>query len=203
MTRANRTVIRTIGNEFEAEFFKTHKSITVVASCDTEWTRNKDHNSTQAREDFRTWVQTNASQFGVDWSPEYQQQAWERKYWKYETDAQVEEDAYTLMAWTIRKLADATNYPIQVTDVRLDAMVPMASPLSYVEDGKYTKNGNWAVATVRLAVELTWDDEVQEIAYDIEMRSGQLTKIKMNKDEFKSMVAEVFDAHLADQGKTA
>ena len=43
------------------------------------------------------------------------------------------------------------------------------------------------------------DDEVQEIAYDIEMRSGQLTKIKMNKDEFKSMVAEVFDAHLEDQ----
>lgn len=202
MTRANRVVVRAIGNEFEAEFFKTHKSITVVVSCDTEWVADKDHNATQRRESFRTFVQDNASQFGVDWSPEYQAQAWERKYWKYETDAQVEEDAHTLMAWTIRKLADSTNFPIRVTDVRLDAMVPVASPLSYVEDGKYTKNGNWAVATVRLAVELTWEDRVEEIAYDIEMRSGQLTKIKMNKDEFKSMVAEVFDADLEAQGKS-
>lgn len=201
MARANRVVVRTEADGYVAEFFKTHKSICMVASEDTEWVADESHNATQKREAFRTWVQNNASQFGVDWSPEYQAQAWERKYWKYETDEQVEEDARTLMKWTIHKLANATNYPVIVTNVRLDAMVPVESPLSYVEDGRYTKNGNWAVATVRLAVEMEWDGEqTEEIAYDIEMRSGQLTKIKMRADEFKAMVAEVFDAHLADQG---
>ena len=91
MIRANRVVIRTEEQGFVAEFFKTHKSIKVVAQEDTEWTRNKEHNNTQAREDFRTWVQTHAEQFGVDWSPEHQAQAWDRHYWKYENDAQVDE----------------------------------------------------------------------------------------------------------------
>lgn len=192
--RANRTIIRTTANGYEAEFFKTHKSITVVASEDTAWARNKDHNSTQAREDFRTWVQNHADEFGVDWSPEYQAQAWDRHFWKYETDEQVEEDACTLMTWTIRKLADATGYDCQVAKISLDAIVPNESPLSYVENGKYVKNGNWAVAQVNLAVTLVHDDKEEEIIYPIEMRSGQLTKIKMNKAEFKAMVDEVFAA---------
>lgn len=197
MTRANRVVVRNEADGFVAEFFKTHKHITVVASEDTEWVRNKEHNQTQAREDFRTWVQSHAEEFGVDWSPELQQQAWDRHYWKYETDEQVEEDAYELMRWTIGRLADNTGLGVAVTDVRLDAMVPMDSPLSYVEDGRYTKNGNWAVATVRLAVEMELDGRTEEISYDIEMRSGQLTKIKMAKDEFKAMVAEVFEVKTA------
>lgn len=195
--RANRVVVRTENNGYVAEFFKTHKSIAVVEQSETNWTRNKEHNSTQAREDFRTYVQNHAEEYGVAWMPELQAQAWERKYWKYETDEQVEEDAYELMRWTIGKLAENTGLGVAVTDVRLDAMVPQDSPLSYVENGKYTKNGNWAVATVRLAVEMQMGDRTEEIAYDIEMRSGQLTKIKMAKDEFKAMVAEVFEVKTA------
>lgn len=199
--RANRVVVRTENNGYVAEFFKTHKSIAVVEQSETSWTRNKEHNSTQAREDFRTYVQNHAEEYGVAWMPELQSQAWERKYWKYETDEQVEEDARTLMAWTINKLADTTGYDIEVMNVTLDAIVPMDSPLTYVEHGKYTKNGNWAVAQVNLAVELRWGEEVEEIIYPIEMRSGQLTKIKMTQVDFKAMVAEVFDANLEDQGK--
>lgn len=194
MARANRTTVRTTTTGFEAEFFKTHKSIMVVASEDTEWTRNKDHNPTQAREDFRTWVQTHADEFGIDWSPELQAQAWDRHYWKYETDEQVEEDACTLMTWTIHKLAEATGYDLEVAQISLDAIVPNESPLTYVENGRYTKNGNWAVATVNLNVTLNWNGDEEEIIYPIEMRSGQLTKIKMNKAEFKAMVSEVFEA---------
>jgi hypothetical protein len=203
MARANRVVVRTENNGYVAEFFKTHKSIAVVEQSETSWVADKTHNSTQARESFRTWVQNHADEFGVDWMPELQAQAWERKYWKYETDEQVEEDARTLMKWTIHQLAVATGYDVEVLEVKLDAIVPNESPLTYVEHGRYTKNGNWAVATVNLAVEIRWGDEVEEIIYPIEMRSGQLTKIKMNKEEFKAMVAEVFDAHLADQGKKA
>ena len=194
MRRANRVVVRTEEDRFVAEFYKTHNHIATVDSADTEWVRSKDHNQTQAREDFRTWVQTHASNFDVDWSPELQQQAWDRHYWKYETDAQVEEDAVELMRWTIAKLAKTAGEDIEFNGATLDMIIPMESNLSYVEDGRYTKNGNWAVATVRLAVELTKGDKTEEISYDIEMRSGQLTKIKMNKEEFKAMVSEVFAA---------
>ena len=197
MTRANRVVVRTEGNGYVAEFFKTHKSICVVASEDTEWVADKDHNATQSRESFRTWAQTHADEFGVDWSPELQQQAWDRHFWKYETDEMVEEDACTLMTWTIHKLAEATGYDLDVAQISLDAIVPNESPLTYVENGRYTKNGNWAVATVNLNVTLNWNGKEEEIIYPIEMRSGQLTKIKMNNAEFKAMVSEVFEVKTA------
>lgn len=193
--RANRVVVRTNNGFYEAEFFKTHKHITTVLEIEcVGWTRDNEHTPTQSREAFRSWVQEHAFEFGVDWSPELQAQSWDRHYWKYETDEQVEEDAYELMHWTIAKLAKNAGEDIEVTNVTLDAIIPGESNLSYVENGRYTKNGNWAVATVRLAVELTKGDTTEEISYDIEMRSGQLTKIKMNKDEFKALVADVFVA---------
>ena len=101
------------------------------------------------------------------------------------------------MEYTIHKVCEGCKYQAHVDSITLDSITPMESNLSYVEDGKYTKNGNWAVATVRLAVEMELDGKTEEISYDIEMRSGQLTKIKMAKDEFKAMVAEVFDIKVA------
>lgn len=189
--RANRVVVRaTEDGGFEAEFFKTHKHIAVVASKDTDWHRNKEHNPTQAREDFRTWIQSNASQFGVNWMPELQQQAWDRKYWKYETDEQVEEDAIELMGWTIKTICEKVGLKVELGKMVLDSIVPMDSPLTYVENGKYTKNGNWAVAQVNLEVRATIEDKEIDIIYPIEMRSGQLTKIKLTKEEIKAMVAD-------------
>lgn len=189
-TRANRVVVRAEAEGFVAEFYKTHKSIAIVASEDTDWVADKTHNPTQRREAFRTWVQTHADEFGVDWSPEYQAQAWERKYWKYETDEQVEEDAITLMQWTIKNLCEKVGLEVQMGNMALDSIVPMTSPLSYVENGKYTKNGNWAVAQVNLEVKATIDGSEIDIIYPIEMRSGQLTKIKLSKDELQAMVAD-------------
>ena len=189
--RANRVVVRaTDDGGFEAEFFKTHKHIAVVASKDTDWHRNKEHNPTQAREDFRTWIQSNASKFGVNWMPELQQQAWDRKYWKYETDEQVEEDAIELMGWTIKTICEKVGLKVELGKMALDSIVPMDSPLGYVENGKYTKNGNWAVAQVNLEVRATIEDKEIDIIYPIEMRSGQLTKIKLTKEEIKAMVAD-------------
>lgn len=189
--RANRVVVRaTEDGGFEAEFFKTHKHIAVVASKDTDWHRNKEHNPTQAREDFRTWIQSNASQFGINWMPELQQQAWDRKYWKYETDEQVEEDAIELMGWTIKTICEKVGLKVELGKMALDSIVPMDSPLTYVENGKYTKNGNWAVAQVNLEVRATIEDKEIDIIYPIEMRSGQLTKIKLTKEEIKAMVAD-------------
>ena len=188
--RANRVVVRTEGTGYVAEFFKTHKSIQVVFSEDTNWTRNKDHNPTQAREDFRTWIQAHSSEFGVAWQPELQAQAWDRKYWKYEKDEQVEEDAIELMGWTIKSICNKVGLEVTIDNIKLDSIVPMESPLSYVENGKYTKNGNWAVAQVNLEVTATIEGTEIDIIYPIEMRSGQLTKIKLTKEEIKAMVED-------------
>ena len=190
MARANRVVVRVEADQYVAEFYKTHKSIAVVEQADTNWVADKTHNSTQARESFRTWVQNHAEEFGVDWSPEYQQQAWDRHYWKYENDAQVEEDAIELMAWTIRKVCEGCGLEVRMGEMALDSIVPMDSPLSYVEHGKYTKNGNWAVAQVNIEVRCSIEGTDIDIIYPIEMRSGQLTKIKLTKDEIKAMVAD-------------
>lgn len=190
MARANRVVIRTEADQYVAEFFKTHKSICVVEQSETAWVADKTHNSTQQREAFRTWVQAHAEEFGVDWSPEYQAQAWDRHYWKYENDDQVEEDAIELMAWTIRKICEGCGLEVVMGEMALDSIVPMPSNLSYVENGRYTKNGNWAVAQVNLEVKCRIDGSEIDIIYPIEMRSGQLTKIKLTKDEIKAMVAD-------------
>lgn len=190
MARANRVVVRTESNGYVAEFFKTHKSIAVVEQSETSWVADKNHNSTQQRESFRTWVQNHAEEFGVDWSPELQAQAWDRKYWKYETDEQVEEDAITLMGWTIKSLCEKVGLEAELGKMALDSIVPVASPLSYVENGRYTKNGNWAVAQVNLEVRATVEGEEIDIIYPIEMRSGQLTKIKLTKEELQQMVAD-------------
>lgn len=188
--RANRVVVRAEADGYVAEFFKTHKSIAVVMSEDTEWVRKADHNPTQAREDFRTYVQTHAEEYGVAWLPEYQQQAWDRHYWKYETDEQVEEDAIELMRWTIVSICEKCGLAVDMGAMALDSISPMESPLSYVENGKYVKNGNWAVAQVNLEVKCTIEGSEIDIIYPIEMRSGQLTKIKLTKDIIMEMVAD-------------
>ena len=190
MARANRVVIRTEADGYVAEFFKTHKSIATVEQSETTWVADKTHNSTQQRESFRTWVQNHAEEFGVDWMPELQAQAWDRHFWKYETDAQVEEDAITLMGWTIKTLCEKVGLSVELGKMALDSIVPMASPLSYVENGRYTKTGNWAVAQVNLEVRATVDGEEMDLIYPIEMRSGQLTKIKLTKEELQQMVAD-------------
>lgn len=188
--RANRVVVRAEADGYVAEFFKTHKSIAVVMSEDTEWVRKADHNPTQAREDFRTYVQTHAEEYGVAWLPEYQAQAWDRHYWKYENDEQVEEDAIELMRWTIASICEKCGLAVDMGAMALDSISPMESPLSYVENGKYVKNGNWAVAQVNLEVKCTIEGSEIDIIYPIEMRSGQLTKIKLTKDIIMEMVAD-------------
>lgn len=190
MRRANRVVVKT--NEagvFDAVFYKTHEVVGTLAQGD--WKPSKDAKTkTAQREEYRMWAISHAEDADVDWKPDYQAQSWDRKYWKYETDEQVAEDASTLMSYTIRKICEGCGLPVKVTSIELDSIVPMESPLSYVEHGKYTKSQNWAVATVNLEVQMTVDGADIDIIYPIEMRSGQLTKIKLTKSEVKAMVED-------------
>lgn len=192
MARANRTSTRRHedGKAWECTYYKTHKQIARILSTDTAWVAPQNANPTTEREDFRIWAQDHASDFGVDWEPELQTQSWARKFWKYENNEQVEEDAIELMLWTIRGICQKAGFGVDFGDVSLDSIVPQESNLSYVENGKYTKNGNWAVAIVNLEVNAEIEGSQISIIYPIEMRSGQLTKIKLTVNEIKAMVAD-------------
>lgn len=196
MTRANRIAIRTeLDGTMTARFMKTHKEVGTVNSKGCGWQSPAGlKTATAKRESFRQWAADHAEEYGVLWQPEYQAQSWERKYWRYETDEQVEEDAKTLMEWTIRTVCEKCKFHATVEDIRLDQIVPMDSPLAYVEDGRYTKTGNWAVARVDLEVNCTIEGTPIEIIYPIEMRSGQLTKVKLTREEIAQMIADNTEA---------
>lgn len=171
-----------------ATFYKTHKEVGHITS--EGW--NPDNglkNKTAIREAFRAWAITQADGIGVDWNPEYQQQSWNRKHWKYETDEQVEEDAVELMRYYITNLCSK----LKLTDLKitLDNIVPNNDDgLSYTEFGRYSKNGNWCSATVNLEVEATIDGTDVDFIYPITMKSGQLTKVKLTQKDIKEMLAD-------------
>lgn len=187
--RANRVVISRTGDDMMAKFYKTHTHVGTISSSDIGFKASATSKG-GIREEFRQLAISHAKDYGIEWSPEYQAQAWDRKYWKYETDAQVEEDAVTLMEYTINKVCEGCKYQAHVDSITLDSITPMESNLSYVENGKYTKNGNWAVAQVNLEVKCTIQDTDVDIIYPIEMRSGQLTKIKLTKSDIDGMIAD-------------
>lgn len=190
MRRANRVVVTTTDNGMIATYYKTHVVVGEMRESEGFKPSKDTKTNTAKREEFRKWAMENANKAGVTWIPEYQMQSWNRKYWKYETDEQVEEDAIELMRYTIAKVCEGCKYKAEVKEIVLDSIVPNESNLSYVEFGKYTKNGNWAVATVNLDVTAKIQDTEINIIYPIEMRSGQLTKIKLTKQDIDGMIAD-------------
>ena len=189
--RANRVAVEAVADKvFIATFFKTHRQVGTINSADTDWEYVDADNRTTNRENFRKYAISKAEEIGVEWMPDYQAQAWNRKYWKYENDNQVEEDAIELMRYTINKICTGCKYDVEVKEITLDSIVPMESNLSYVEKGKYIKNGNWAVAQVNLEVEMEINGIGLDIIYPIEMRSGNLTKIKLTKLDIDAMIED-------------
>lgn len=190
MKRANRVVVSTTETGMVATYYKTHTVVGKLAETDGYKPSEDAKTNTAKREEFRKWAIANAEKADVAWIPEYQEQSWNRKYWKYETDEQVEEDAIELMKFTISKVCKGIKYDAKVKNIELDSIVPNESNLSYVEFGKYVKNGNWAVATVNLDVTAEIEGTEINIIYPIEMRSGQLTKIKLTKSDIDTMIED-------------
>lgn len=176
-----------------ATFYKTHTAVASISSVDGFVPDAKAPTKTAVREAFRAWAIEHAEDVDVQWQPEYQQQSWNRKYWKYETDEQVEEDAIELMRYYINQICSK----LQLTDLKisLDSIVANKDDgLSYTEYGRYTKNGNWCSATVNLEVEATINGADVDFIYPIIMKSGQLTKVKLTQRDIKEMIADSYTA---------
>lgn len=193
MMRANRVTVNTVGNGFTATFYRTHKVLTVVASNETEWKAQEGANATTNRESYRTWVCDHADLYGILWNPAQQKQAWERKYNTYLTDEQVAEDALTLVEDAISRLADKSRYDMEIVSMDVSAVTAKESPLSYVEDGRYTKSGAWCVADIEVTIMVNIGGNEMEMLYNMEMKSGQICKPKTTIAEWNEMVARELD----------
>ena len=189
MMRANRVTVQTTENGYEARFYRTHKVLTVIASNETEWRADESSNSTANRESFRQWVCDHAGQYGIEWNPAQQKQAWERKYNTYMTDEQVAEDALTLVTDAIHRLAEKCRYDMTIDSLEVTGITAKDSNLSYVEDGRYTKSGAWCVADIEITIGCHVAGQEMEMLYHMEMKSGQICKPKTTIAEWNEHMA--------------
>jgi hypothetical protein len=194
LKRANRIAVSKTDEGFKADFFKTHDPIASVNSKNTDWKPNG-LSLTADRESFRAWVVANAEVYGVNWLPELQQQAWDRKYDKYETNAQVEEDASELMWYTVSQLCEKCSYRARLKKISLDSIIPIhqttkGNPILYCTDGKYDKNGNWAWADLQMEVHVEINGADIDIVYPMQIISGQIKKITLSKKDIDQMIKD-------------
>jgi hypothetical protein len=192
--RANRVAISKTEDGWKADFYKTHDLVGTATSKGTEW-KSGGLSQTADREAFRAWVVEHAGEYGVFWQPELQAQAWDRKYDKYETDAQVEEDAAELMWWTVASLCEKCQYRAALKSITLDSIVPMhqttkGNPILYCTDGKYDKNGNWAWADLQMDVHMEINGADINIVYPMQIISGQIKKITLSKQDIDQMIKD-------------
>lgn len=192
MTRANRITVQTTENGFEGRFYRTHKLLATINSEETNF-KAGEGNSTTNREMYRAYLMEHAEEFGVMWNPTQQKQAWERKYNSYMTDEQVAEDALTLVEDAISRLADKSRYDMEIVSMDVSAVTAKESPLSYVEDGRYTKSGAWCVADIEVTIMVNIGGNEMEMLYNMEMKSGQICKPKTTIAEWNEMVARELD----------
>lgn len=185
MERANRCTVQAIEEGYMARFYRTHKQIGEV----TIKTEDGAH-SNALREDARVRAIAQCQTIGIEWNPERQEQAWERKYNTYMTDEEVGEDALTLVTPAIERLVEKCKYDMELHDIEITAVTPNPSNLSYVENGRYTKSGAWCCASIEVTVRCHVIGEDMEILFPMELKSGQVCKPKTTIAEWNMKVLE-------------
>lgn len=183
--RANRVTITATEQGYVARFFRTHRLVGEIPVAIAKSEDGTITHSNEAREIARNWAIGQCPMYEIEWAPEYQAQAWERKYQKYADDYQVGEDASTLMDMALTGVADKLGYD---WEIRFDGCYARETSLSYIEDGKYTKDGCWAWADIAMTVILTKDGISTELPLQMEMVSGQIKKCKLNQTSLKAMI---------------
>lgn len=193
MERANRVAVQVTGEGFRGSFYRTHKLIITIDSANTDWCANEEANATTNRESYRNYLTEHAGEFGVDWNPSKSTQAWERKYDKYFTDEEVSEDALTLIASSIERLADKSRYDMTIVSTEVTAITPKESTLTYVDHGRYMKSGAWCVADIEVTIGTIVNGKAMAILYNMEMKSGQICKPKTTIAEWNEMISREAD----------
>lgn len=189
MERANRCTVQAIEEGYEVRFYRTHKHLgsMTITTC-LEEPDGKHAHSNELREASRVKAINECITIGIEWNPEKQEQAWERKHNTYMTDEQVGEDALTLVTPAIERLAEKCKYDMELLGIEVTAVTPNPSNLSYVENGRYTKSGAWCTATIEVTVHTHVIGEDMDILYQMELKSGQICKPKTTIADWNLMV---------------
>lgn len=182
--RANRCTVQATEEGYVVHFYRTHKHIKDIEVKTTEG-----GHSNELREWARSFAIGQCPTYEIIWEPEMQKQAWERKYNTYNTDAEVSEDALTLITPAIDRLADKSRYDMVVNGIEVTDIRAKESSLTYVENGRYTKSGAWCVADIELEIDVTVGEHSMRMVYAMEMKSGQICKPKTTIAEWNEMVA--------------
>lgn len=208
LIRANRVAVKANGENFVADFYRTHKAIGCINSEDTDWVAPEDAtNKTAARESFRQWAITNCAEWGIDWKPQDMRSSGNIRKAKYDSDQALIDDAMSMLIPEMRALIDKCKYPIEWSGVNYEDIEPMThtgtgrelSTMGII-DGKYEKSGNWAWATLKFMVTFKYKGEECYIITHMQLVSGQLKKTGIGITEFNSKVkAEILDAKLATE----
>ena len=188
--RANRITVSTTEQGFEGRFYRTHKLLATVNSDSTEFKADESSNATTNREMYRNYLIEHSAEWQVEYNPNKQEQAWERKYNRYDTDEQVAEDTITLLTDTIDRLADKCKYDMSIDSIEVTAVTPKESTLTYVKDGRYTKSGAWCMADIEVTITSSILGQQMDMLYKMEIKSGQICKPKMTIADWNEMVGK-------------
>lgn len=186
--RANRITMVATETGFTARFFRTHKllgTIDVPVEADA---KGKVSHGVEARTKARDIAISRASEIGVDWRPDMQEQAWGRRHNTYLTDEDVAEDAEILITPALERLASKCRWDMEIESISMVGITAKDSNLSYVEDGRYTKSDAWCVADIELEVHAVVNGSELDVVYTMEMKSGQICKPKTTVRLWEQMV---------------
>lgn len=210
LMRANRVAVKANGENFVADFYRTHKAVGSIHSENTDWVAPEDAtNKTAARESFRQWAIANCADWGIDWKPQDMRAQSNVRKAKYDSDQALIDDAMSMLIPEMRALVDKCKYDIEWGGVNHEEIEPAThtgtgrklSTLGIV-DGKYEKSGNWAWATLKFMTTFKFKGEECYIITAMQLVSGQLKKTGMGITEFNSKVkAEIIDAGLATEAE--
>jgi hypothetical protein len=208
LIRANRVAVKANGEDFIADFYRTHKAVGSIHSEETDWVAPEDAtNKTAARESFRLWVIANCDNFGILWKPEDMRAPGNIRKPKYDSDQSLIDDAMSILIGEMKALVEKCKYPITWGGIAHEEITPMThtgtgrdlSTLG-IEDGKYLKSGNWAWADLKFIMTFKFKNEECYMAIIMKLVSGQLKKTGMGIMEFNDKVkVEIIDAELATE----
>jgi hypothetical protein len=206
LMRANRVAVKANGENFVADFYRTHKAIGSIHSELTDWNPPQDAtNKSAARESFRQWAIANAADFNIDWKPQDMRAESNIRRPRYTTDQELIDDATSMVMPEMKALVDKCKYGIEWGGVQHEDIVPLTHTGSGrdlttmgIINGKYKKSGNWAWAEVIFMTVFRYKKEECYIKTVMQLVSGQLKKTGIGITEFNNRVkAEIIDAGLA------
>lgn len=197
LERANRIAVQSTYTGYKADFYRTHKHLATILSCETGWEADEQANKSAQREDFRKFAIEHAADIGILWDPDDKRTDSNKRIPKYENDEMLSKDAVDLMLGDMETLTNKCPYEVTMVGLTADSISPVSmsakgtdlSKLGII-DGKYEKSGNWAWADVEMTLTLTKDG--QEIYYTTtcQLVSGQLKKPHITQTVFNESIKE-------------